>query len=147
MLTHAAHTSYMFELATETEAVSVSSPRGYFSACSDPFEVVPVSPFRWKTMILSFSFSSAVRTFLPITPLVIFFLIIMSSPPICAFISFHCQEMRLYLRHHIYTSFGFFPRHFALMSHVSSSSHSLFTEAIELFFYRVQLVWYKIQSF
>lgn len=149
MLTHAAHTSYMFELATETEAVSVFPPWGYLSACSDPFEVVPLLPFRWKTTIFSFSLSSAVCTFLPITALIIFFLIVMSSPPICAFISFRCQEMFLNLRHCIYAYFGFcrFPRHVALMSCLSSSSRSLFTEAIELFFYRVQLVWYKIQPF
>lgn len=75
MLTHAAHTSYMFELATETEAASVFSP---------------VSPFRWKTMILSFSFFSRLHIS-PDHSTRYFFLIIMSSPPIRAFISFRCQ--------------------------------------------------------
>lgn len=47
MLTHAAHTSYMFELATETEAFCVFWWwwGGCFYVCSHTFEVVTMLPF------------------------------------------------------------------------------------------------------
>lgn len=146
MLTHAAHTSYMFELATETEAVSAFSPWGYFSACSDPFEVVPESPFRWKTTMLSFSLSSAVHTFLPITALVIFSsLSCRPLPPVHVLASivkkYFCICSIVFTL--ILVSFLVI----LLWCLAFLPVHTLFTEAIELFFYRMQLVWYKIQPF
>lgn len=65
MLTHTTRTSYMFELATETEAFCVFCPQGYFYVCSHTFEEVTLSPFSsdalmwragrlWLSPVLSF---------------------------------------------------------------------------------------------
>lgn len=120
MVIHAAHTSYMFELASETEAVSHFSLWGYFSTCPDPFEVVPMSPFRSdakENHDSLFFFSFGRLHFSPDHSTRYFLLIIKLYLPSLHLLVSAVKKCFTYLQHHIYAYFGFYswfrsPRHF-----------------------------------